>query len=199
MASPHGPSSSRLFSLQVAVPPKVFLSLVYKLEGPSNVRVALELTTGDAGSCHVGGISALDGEGQVSPFAGCLGGGECRSTGSRGAGAGGAGPSASADRAAVASRGQGDPPVSRTPGPGPVGSAACCAGLHVCLQRLGERAWPAAGHGIEAGRPRAQGEARTARHGQPRASIPVAASCLPRCPCYEGLGPPAVFPAPGLP
>lgn len=58
-----GPSSSRLFSLQVPVPPKMFLSLVYKLEGSSNVRVALELTTGDAGSCHVGGISALNGEG----------------------------------------------------------------------------------------------------------------------------------------
>ncbi|XP_016061789.1 PREDICTED: cytosolic endo-beta-N-acetylglucosaminidase [Miniopterus natalensis] len=50
----------RLFTLHVPVPPKVFLSLVYKLEGPSSVRVALELTTGDAGSCHVGGISALN-------------------------------------------------------------------------------------------------------------------------------------------
>ncbi|XP_066237532.1 cytosolic endo-beta-N-acetylglucosaminidase isoform X2 [Saccopteryx leptura] len=50
----------RLFSLQVPVPPKTFLSLVYKLEGPSNVTVALELTTGDADSCHVGGISALN-------------------------------------------------------------------------------------------------------------------------------------------
>ncbi|XP_068386070.1 cytosolic endo-beta-N-acetylglucosaminidase isoform X2 [Eschrichtius robustus] len=49
----------RLFSLQVPVPPKIFLSMVYKLEGPSAVGVALELTTGDAGSCHVGGISAL--------------------------------------------------------------------------------------------------------------------------------------------
>lgn len=44
------------------MPPKIFLSLVYKLEGPSAVGVALELTTGDAGSCHVGGISALSGE-----------------------------------------------------------------------------------------------------------------------------------------
>ena len=58
-----GPPSSRLFSLQVPVPPKIFLSMVYKLEGPSAVGVALELTTGDAGSCHVGGISALSGEG----------------------------------------------------------------------------------------------------------------------------------------
>ncbi|XP_059527383.1 cytosolic endo-beta-N-acetylglucosaminidase isoform X1 [Myotis daubentonii] len=52
----------RLFSLQVPVPPKLFLSLVYKLEGTSEVRVALELTTGDAGSCSIGGISALNAE-----------------------------------------------------------------------------------------------------------------------------------------
>ncbi|XP_005884376.1 PREDICTED: cytosolic endo-beta-N-acetylglucosaminidase [Myotis brandtii] len=52
----------RLFSLQVPVPPKLFLSLVYKLEGTSEVRVALELTTGDAGSCYVRGISALNAE-----------------------------------------------------------------------------------------------------------------------------------------
>lgn len=65
-----GPSSSRLFSLQVPVPPKIFLSLVYKLEGPLAVGVALELTTADAGSCHVGGISALSGEWMwlVPPF-----------------------------------------------------------------------------------------------------------------------------------
>ncbi|XP_025323992.1 cytosolic endo-beta-N-acetylglucosaminidase isoform X1 [Canis lupus baileyi] len=50
----------RLFSLQVPVPPQIFLSLVYKLEGASNVGVALELTTGDAGSCHVGSISTLN-------------------------------------------------------------------------------------------------------------------------------------------
>lgn len=43
------------------MPPKIFVSLVYKLEGPSAVGVALELTTGDAGSCHVGGISVLSG------------------------------------------------------------------------------------------------------------------------------------------
>ncbi|XP_074199939.1 cytosolic endo-beta-N-acetylglucosaminidase isoform X5 [Camelus bactrianus] len=52
----------RLFSLQVPVPPKIFLSLVYKLEGPSAVGVALELTTGDAGSCHIGGIMMLNAE-----------------------------------------------------------------------------------------------------------------------------------------
>ena len=65
-----GHSSSRLFSLQVPVPPKIFLSLVYKLEGPSAVGVALELTTADAGSCHVGGILALSGEWMwlVPPF-----------------------------------------------------------------------------------------------------------------------------------
>ncbi|KAM7069064.1 cytosolic endo-beta-N-acetylglucosaminidase [Molossus nigricans] len=50
----------RLFSLQVPAPPKIFLSLVYKLEGPADVGVALELTTGDAGSCRVGAISVLD-------------------------------------------------------------------------------------------------------------------------------------------
>ncbi|XP_058140814.1 cytosolic endo-beta-N-acetylglucosaminidase isoform X2 [Dasypus novemcinctus] len=50
----------RLFSLQVPVPPKLFLSLVYKLEGPTTVRVALELTTGDASNCHIGGISVLN-------------------------------------------------------------------------------------------------------------------------------------------
>lgn len=66
-----GPSFSRLFSLQVPVPPKLFLSLVYKLEGTSEVRVALELTTGDAGSCHVGGISALNGE-RTELAPGCL-------------------------------------------------------------------------------------------------------------------------------
>lgn len=81
------PSSSRLFSLQVSAPPKIFLSLVYKLEGASNVSVALEVTTGDAGSCHVGGISALNGEGMgsapaflpgLSPFSGHLGEEESR-------------------------------------------------------------------------------------------------------------------------
>ncbi|XP_036268112.1 cytosolic endo-beta-N-acetylglucosaminidase isoform X1 [Pipistrellus kuhlii] len=58
----EGHVAVRLFSLQVPVPPKLLLSLVYKLEGPAKVRVALELTTGDADSCHVGGISALNAE-----------------------------------------------------------------------------------------------------------------------------------------
>ncbi|XP_037665059.1 cytosolic endo-beta-N-acetylglucosaminidase isoform X2 [Choloepus didactylus] len=55
-----GDVAVRLFSLQVPLPPKVFLSMVYKLEGPTGVTVALELTTGDASSCHIGGISALN-------------------------------------------------------------------------------------------------------------------------------------------
>ncbi|XP_016047992.2 cytosolic endo-beta-N-acetylglucosaminidase isoform X2 [Erinaceus europaeus] len=55
-----GNMAVRLFSLNVPVPPKLFLSLVYKLEGNSDVRVALELTMGDAESCHIGGISALN-------------------------------------------------------------------------------------------------------------------------------------------
>lgn len=54
--------SSRLFSLNVPVPPKVFLSMVYKFEGSTDVQVALELTTGDASSCHVGGMLVLNGE-----------------------------------------------------------------------------------------------------------------------------------------
>lgn len=54
--------SSRLFSLHVPVPPKVFLSMVYKFEGSTDVQVALELTTGDASSCHVGGMLVLNGE-----------------------------------------------------------------------------------------------------------------------------------------
>lgn len=54
--------SSRLFSLHVPMPPKVFLSMVYKFEGSTDVQVALELTTGDASSCHVGGMLVLNGE-----------------------------------------------------------------------------------------------------------------------------------------
>ncbi|KAM6175555.1 cytosolic endo-beta-N-acetylglucosaminidase [Erethizon dorsatum] len=52
----------RLFSLQVPAPHKIFLSLVYKLEGSTDVTVALELTAGDAGSCHIGSISVLNAE-----------------------------------------------------------------------------------------------------------------------------------------
>ncbi|XP_021032684.1 cytosolic endo-beta-N-acetylglucosaminidase isoform X2 [Mus caroli] len=50
----------RLFSLHIPVPPKVFLSMVYKFEGSTDVQVALELTTGDASSCHVGGMLVLN-------------------------------------------------------------------------------------------------------------------------------------------
>ncbi|XP_034363723.1 cytosolic endo-beta-N-acetylglucosaminidase isoform X2 [Arvicanthis niloticus] len=50
----------RLFSLHVPMPPKVFLSMVYKFEGSTDVQVALELTTGDASSCHVGGMLVLN-------------------------------------------------------------------------------------------------------------------------------------------
>ncbi|XP_074245124.1 cytosolic endo-beta-N-acetylglucosaminidase isoform X3 [Saimiri boliviensis] len=60
--SEAGNVAVRLFSLQVPVPPKIFLSMVYKLEGPTDVTVALELTTGDAGSCHISGISVLNAE-----------------------------------------------------------------------------------------------------------------------------------------
>lgn len=52
----------RLFSMHVPVPPKVFLSMVYKFEGSTDVQVALELTTGDASSCHVGGVLVLNAE-----------------------------------------------------------------------------------------------------------------------------------------
>ncbi|XP_058284845.1 cytosolic endo-beta-N-acetylglucosaminidase isoform X2 [Hylobates moloch] len=60
----------RLFSLQAPVPPKIYLSMVYKLEGPTDVTVALELTTGDAGSCHIGGISVLNGQLVVKAWTG---------------------------------------------------------------------------------------------------------------------------------
>ncbi|XP_053767821.1 cytosolic endo-beta-N-acetylglucosaminidase isoform X2 [Desmodus rotundus] len=50
----------RLFSLQVPVPPKIFLSLVYKLEGTTKVSVTLELTTGHVGTCDISGISVLN-------------------------------------------------------------------------------------------------------------------------------------------
>uniref|UniRef100_A0A452J4K3 Cytosolic endo-beta-N-acetylglucosaminidase n=1 Tax=Gopherus agassizii TaxID=38772 RepID=A0A452J4K3_9SAUR len=53
----------RLFSFQLPAPPKLFLSLLYKLEEKlPEVAVALELTTQDSGSCHVGNVTALPGE-----------------------------------------------------------------------------------------------------------------------------------------
>uniref|UniRef100_A0A8C0G8N9 Cytosolic endo-beta-N-acetylglucosaminidase n=1 Tax=Chelonoidis abingdonii TaxID=106734 RepID=A0A8C0G8N9_CHEAB len=53
----------RLFSFQLPAPPKLFLSLLYKLEEKlPEVAVALELTTQDSGSCHVGNVTGLPGE-----------------------------------------------------------------------------------------------------------------------------------------
>ncbi|XP_069655578.1 cytosolic endo-beta-N-acetylglucosaminidase isoform X3 [Haliaeetus albicilla] len=51
----------RLFSLQMPAPPKLFLTLLYKLEGPhaDEVAVALELTTWDSGTCHEGNVTSL--------------------------------------------------------------------------------------------------------------------------------------------
>lgn len=137
LAAHPRPSSGRLFSLQIPVPPKVFLSLVYKLEGPSDVEVALEITTGDVGSCHVGDIWTLNGEGGRAP--------PCRplcfrdTSGKRSLesvpGCGGAG--------GAEDRCRGYPPCCCGPGPDrgthpsaedsgpqpPLGSPVCCAGL----------------------------------------------------------------------
>ncbi|NXP49464.1 ENASE acetylglucosaminidase, partial [Heliornis fulica] len=51
----------RLFSFQMPAPPKLFLTLLYKLEGPhpEDLAVALELTTWDSGTCHEGSITSL--------------------------------------------------------------------------------------------------------------------------------------------
>ncbi|NWS76170.1 ENASE acetylglucosaminidase, partial [Crotophaga sulcirostris] len=53
--------ATRLFSLQMPAPPKLFLTLLYKLEGPhpDNFTVALELTTGDSATCHEGNVTSL--------------------------------------------------------------------------------------------------------------------------------------------
>lgn len=53
-----------LFSLQMPAPPKLFLTLLYKLEGPhpDEFAVALELTTWDSGTCHEGNVTSLPGE-----------------------------------------------------------------------------------------------------------------------------------------
>lgn len=52
----------RLFTLHVPAPPSLLLSLVYKLERPKALGVALELTTAPMGTCHVSGISVPNGE-----------------------------------------------------------------------------------------------------------------------------------------
>ncbi|XP_075374933.1 cytosolic endo-beta-N-acetylglucosaminidase isoform X4 [Mycteria americana] len=53
----------RLFSLQMPAPPKLFLTLLYKLEGPhpDEFTVALELTTWDSSTCHEGDVTSLPG------------------------------------------------------------------------------------------------------------------------------------------
>ncbi|KFQ91385.1 Cytosolic endo-beta-N-acetylglucosaminidase, partial [Nipponia nippon] len=58
----------RLFSLQMPAPPKLFLTLLYKLEGPhvDEFTVALELTTWDSGTCHEGNVTSLPGCGTSS-------------------------------------------------------------------------------------------------------------------------------------
>ncbi|XP_074081115.1 cytosolic endo-beta-N-acetylglucosaminidase isoform X2 [Macrotis lagotis] len=49
----------RLFSLKVQAPPKIYLSLIYKLEGNTDITVALELSTLDARTCNIESISSL--------------------------------------------------------------------------------------------------------------------------------------------
>lgn len=50
-------------------PPKLFLTLVYKLEGPrpDEFAVALELTTSDSGTCREGNVTSLPGEDPACP------------------------------------------------------------------------------------------------------------------------------------
>ncbi|NWI40568.1 ENASE acetylglucosaminidase, partial [Picathartes gymnocephalus] len=54
----------RLFSLQMPAPPKLFLTLLYKLEGPQpdDFTVALEVTTWDSGICLEGNPTSLPAE-----------------------------------------------------------------------------------------------------------------------------------------
>ncbi|XP_035424598.1 cytosolic endo-beta-N-acetylglucosaminidase [Cygnus atratus] len=51
----------RLFSFQMQAPPKLFLNLLYKMEGPhrDEFTVALELTTWHSGTCHDGNVTPL--------------------------------------------------------------------------------------------------------------------------------------------
>ncbi|XP_030390096.1 cytosolic endo-beta-N-acetylglucosaminidase isoform X4 [Gopherus evgoodei] len=57
-----GMGTGRFWAGQLPAPPKLFLSLLYKLEEKlPEVAVALELTTRDSGSCHVGNVTALPG------------------------------------------------------------------------------------------------------------------------------------------
>ncbi|KFU85921.1 Cytosolic endo-beta-N-acetylglucosaminidase, partial [Chaetura pelagica] len=63
----------RLFSLQMLAPPKLYLTLLYKLEGPhpDELTVALELTTWDSGTCNESNITSLPGEEPVTLHALC--------------------------------------------------------------------------------------------------------------------------------
>lgn len=56
-----------LFSLQMPAPPKLFLTLLYKLEGPQpdDFTVTLEVTTGDSEMCFEGNPTSLPGENPV--------------------------------------------------------------------------------------------------------------------------------------
>lgn len=58
-----------LFSLQMPAPPKLFLTLLYKMEGPQpdDFTVALEVTTWDSGICFEGNPTSLPGEDPVPP------------------------------------------------------------------------------------------------------------------------------------
>lgn len=51
-------------------PPKLFLNLLYKMEGPhrDEFTVALELTTWDSDTCHEGHITPLPGEDPAHPL-----------------------------------------------------------------------------------------------------------------------------------
>ncbi|KAM6403697.1 cytosolic endo-beta-N-acetylglucosaminidase [Rhynochetos jubatus] len=60
----------RLFSFQMPAPPKLFLTLLYKLEGPhpDDLTVGLELTTWDSGTYHEGsGTSPPEPDGRHHP------------------------------------------------------------------------------------------------------------------------------------
>ncbi|XP_065591381.1 cytosolic endo-beta-N-acetylglucosaminidase [Cyrtonyx montezumae] len=54
----------RLFSFQMHAPPKLFLNLLYKMEGPhgDDFTVALELTTWHSSRCHDGTVTVLPSE-----------------------------------------------------------------------------------------------------------------------------------------
>ncbi|XP_051851402.1 cytosolic endo-beta-N-acetylglucosaminidase isoform X1 [Antechinus flavipes] len=55
-----GKVAVRLFSLKVLAPPKIYLSLIYKLEERTDITVALELSTWDVRRCSIGGVPSFD-------------------------------------------------------------------------------------------------------------------------------------------